>query len=256
MTNFLTLLILMTFSTACIKTAEQLQREKRIENMSEQMKDSQGLVADVLAQLKDMQNQLDKMNGKIEEIEHRQGKVNPENLSKMSETMNLVKTQQESQSAQMLQFQAELKEQRGFLEKVTTSLAASSREPEPKAKKKSAKADLADAIGLVKSNKYDEARSELSSLMNNSENSPGDQNKILFNLGKVEFFTKNYEKALTYFSKIYTKYPKASLAPTSLLFIGRTLEKMGKKDEAKEAFGQVVESYPESKDAVEAKKEL
>jgi TolA-binding protein len=61
---------------------------------------------------------------------------------------------------------------------------------------------------------------------------------------------------LIYFSKIYSKYPKSSLAASSLLFIGQNLEKMGKKDEAKEAYAKVVEDYAGSKEAKEAKKEM
>ena len=38
--------------------------------------------------------------------------------------------------------------------------------------------------------------------------------------------------------------------------IGQTLRAMDKKDEANEAFAKVVEDYPESKEALEAKKEL
>ncbi len=59
-----------------------------------------------------------------------------------------------------------------------------------------------------------------------------------------------------YFSKVYTKYPKASLAPNSLLYIAKSLKKLGKKDEAKEAFQRCVDDYPGSNEAAEAKKEI
>jgi predicted nucleic acid-binding Zn-ribbon protein len=121
MKNILVCILLLTFS-ACIKTADQVQREKRFDNMSEQMKDSQGLVADMVGSMKDLQSQLDKMNGRIEEIEHRQKQVKPDELAKMTESMNQIKTQQESEATQLQQIQNELKEQRAFIEKVTKSL--------------------------------------------------------------------------------------------------------------------------------------
>lgn len=254
--SFFSLIIL---STACIKTADQVQREKRFESMTEQMRDSQGLVADLVTQMKDMQAQLDRMNGKIEELEHRQKQVDPASITKMSEDMNVMKTQGETQNTQLLQIQNELKEQRAFLEKVTASLAEVKAAPAPQAKsakKKSARSELDHALDLVKGNKYDDARSELEALIDHEDLTPGDHNKVLHGLGRVEYYTGNSEKALTYFSKIFTKYPKATLAPSSLLFIGRTLAKMGKKDEAKEAFLKVVEDYKGSKEANEAKKEL
>jgi TolA-binding protein len=92
--NKILILSLALSLTSCIKTAEQVQREKRFENMSEQMKDSQGLVADLIGQMKDMQSQLDKLNGKVEELEHRQKQVKPDELHKMAENMNQIKTQQ------------------------------------------------------------------------------------------------------------------------------------------------------------------
>jgi TolA-binding protein len=248
-------IVFLILSAACIKTADQVEREKRLENMTEQMRDSQGLVADLVNQMKDMQAQLDRMNGKIEELEHRQNQVKPEALAKMNEDMALIKTQQETSATQLTQIQSELKEQRSFLEKVTASLAAAKEAPKS-SKKKSAKEDLAQGLALVKKNKFDDARTELEALIDHNDLSPGERNKVLHGLGRVEYYTGNAEKALVYFSKIYTKYPKASLAPSSLLFIGRSLKKLGKKDEAKEAFQKVMEDYKGSKEANEAKQEL
>lgn len=253
--KFFALAILLLSSVACIKTAQQVERERRVESMSEQMKDSQGLLADMITQMKDMQSQLDKLNGKVEELEYKNKQLNPENLNKMNETVNLLKTQAETDSAQLQQIQNELKEQRAFIEKVTASLANSAKSSAGP-QKKSAKTELARALDLVKGNAYGEARGELEALIDHPELSAGDHNKVLHGLGRVEYYTKNYEKGLVYFSKIYSKYPKSSLAPSSLLFIARSLVKMGKKEEAKEAFAKVQEDYPNSKEAKEAKKEM
>lgn len=257
MTKIFSVLALLFISTACIKTADQVNREKRFEAMTENMKDSQGLLADVVAQMKDMQSQLDKMNGKIEELEHRQKGIDPQSFQKMNENMTLLQTQQQSDSEALLKIQAELKEQRAFLEKVTTSLSSMGNEkPRASSKKKSAKAELSDALELVKDGKYKEAKADLESLIDADGLTAGDNNKIMHGLGRIEYYTKNYEQALVYFSKIYTKYPKASLAPNSLLYIAKSLKKLGKKDEAKEAFSRVAEDYPGSSEALEAKKEL
>jgi TolA-binding protein len=259
MMKFICLIFSAFIFTACIKTADQVNREKRFESMSEQMKDSQGLVADLVSQIKNLQGQLDKMNGRLEELEHNQKQLDPTAISKMNESLNVMKTQKETESAQLLEIQNQLKEQRSFIEKVTQNLASvkESAPNEPGAnKKKSARSELESALANIKANKYDEAKTELEALINHEDLTPGDHNKVLHGLGKVEYFTNHPDKALVYFSKIYTKYPKASLAPSSLLFIGRSLEKMGKKDEAKEAFAKVVEDYKGSKEANEAKKKL
>jgi TolA-binding protein len=257
MIKIIACMLTFVLASGCIKTAEQVHREKRYESMAEELKDSQGLVSEVLTQLKDMQRQLDRMNGKLEEIEHRQKKVDPEQINRMSESVNLLKNQRETDAAQMLQMQNELKEQRGFIEKVTTTLSSMGQsKAAPAAKKKGPKEQLNDAMDLIKASKYKEARVELEALIDHKELTPPDNNKVLHGLGKVEFYTKNYEKALVYFSKVYTKYPKSSLAPSSLLFIGKTLGKMGKKEEAAEAYAKLGEDYPTSKEAAEAKKEI
>lgn len=255
MKNTLLLSFLMLFATSCIKTAEQVQREKRVDSMNEQLKDSQGLVAEMVDNMKDLQTQVNKLNGRIEELEHKQKQGSPE-TAQMTENMNLIKSQQETQTTQLAQIQAELKEQRAFIEKVTASLASGGSEAPTKSKKKSAKQQLNTGLEFIKNDKFAEAKDILETLIDHKDLTPGEKNKVLFGLGKVEYYNKNYDKGLVYFSKIYTKFPKASLAPSSLLFIGRSLEKLGKKDEAKEAFSQVSEQYPGTSEASEAKKEI
>lgn len=255
--KFLSICLLLALSVSCIKTADQVNREKRIDSMNAQLADSQGLVADMVGQMKDMQSQIDKLNGKIEELEHTNKGANDESFKKVDESMAMIKSQQETQSTQLQGIQTELKDQKAFLEKLMSSLsAAKESNHSTKSQKKSAKSDLAEALDLIKSNDYKDAREILEGLIDHNDLSPGDHNKVFHGLGKVEYYTKNYEKGLVYFSKIYSKYPKASLAPSSLLFIGRSLDKMGKKPEAKEAFAKVIEDYAGTSEAKEAKKEL
>jgi TolA-binding protein len=253
--KFLSLLLLLALSISCIKTADQVNREKRLESISEQMQDSQGLVADMVSQLKDMQAQLDKLNGRIEEIEHKNKSMDSESFNKMSETLKVISTQQTNQNTQMLQLQNELKEQRSFIEKVTSQLSSTAK-PSPKDQKKSAKNKLEHGLELIKKDDFSDARLELEELIDHKDLTPGERNKVLHGLGKVEYFTKNFEKSLVYFSKIYSKFPKASLAPSSLLFIARNLKKMEKNDEAKQAYAKVIEDYKASPEASEAKKEM
>jgi TolA-binding protein len=248
----------LTFLSGCIKTAEQVRREKRFDSVAEQVHDSQGLVAEMSDQMRDTQTQLDRLNGRLEELEHRQKQNGPELQKKTDETLSLIKTQQETQSTQILMIQNELKEQRAFLEKVTAQLSnmGHTKEAPQNSKKKSARDEVFAALTLVQKNKYDDARTALEAIMDDPELTPGDQNKILHGLGRTEYHTKNYDKAMVYFSKIYSKYPQSSLAPSSLLYIGKSLRKLGKRDEAKEALSKLMEDYPSSKEALTAKKEL
>lgn len=248
--------------SSCIKTAEQVQREKRIESMSEQMNDSQGLMADLINQVKRLQTQNDRLTGRLEELEHKQGQSNSEHNKKIAENLSLMKSQQEAQNTRLDQVQNELKEQRAFLEKVTNGLKdigqpkSTHHNGNGKAKKKNTKEELAEALALVQDNQFPKARTELEALIDHEELTPGDQNKIVHALGRVEYYTKNYDKALIYFSKIYSKYPKSSLAPSSLLYIAKSLKRMGKKDESNEALLKLTEDYPSTKEATLAKKKI
>lgn len=256
MKNVWALPLLLFLSVSCIKTAEQVNREKRFDSMAENLKDSQGLLAETAEQLRNLRSQIDKLNGRVEELEHKNRQLDPQSISSMNENVTLLKSQRDADAQQLTQIQAELKEQRAFLEKVTAGLAALSEKPKAASKKKSAKEELNEALALVKSGKHSKARSELEALVDAEGLTAGDNNKLLHGLGQVEFETKNFEKALVYFSKIYTKYPKASLAPSSLLYIAKSLKGLGKTAEAKEAFARVAEDYPDSKEAKEAKKEI
>jgi TolA-binding protein len=257
MTKIIPFIILLGLSISCIKTAEQVEREKRMESISNQMGDAQGLLANLVEQMKDIQTQLNTMNGRIEEIEHKQSLANMEELKQMSESLNLLKTQQEMSSTQMLQVQNEIKEQRSFIEKVTSSLASvKESSPSKVDQKKNAKEELVVGLKLIKKNNFNEARKQLEGLIDHNDLTPGEKNKVIHGLGRVEFFSGNHEKAMVYFSKIFTKYPKASLAPSCLLFIGKSLTQMGKKVEAKQAFQKIIEDYKETKEANEARKEI
>ncbi len=126
MKTAIALFAILIMTTGCIKTADQVNREKKLDHISEQVKDSQGLVADMANMLRDMQGQLDKQHGKMEELEH---KISGGDLKQMNDTLNLMKTQNETLveenkqlKTQMNTLQEEMKGQRVFMEKVTKSL--------------------------------------------------------------------------------------------------------------------------------------
>jgi len=264
MTKFITVVVLSTLMVSCIKTADQLNREKKFDSMSEQLTDSQSLMSELVNQVKEMKSQLAQLNGKVEELEHNQKNVDPNSLTKLTEDLNLLKSQKELETTQINEIQAQLKEQKEFLEKVTNSLVEIEKNKSKNTnsnksssfKKKSAKQELTELLTIIKKKPFAEAKNTLLTLLEKNELSPGDTNKALHALGQLEFEKKNFDQALVYFSKIYTKYPKATLAPSSLFFIGKSLKQMGKKEEAKQAFAKLSEDYPRAKETSEAKKEL
>lgn len=249
------LIALLTFTAvSCLKTAEQVKREQRVETMSQQLADSQNIVADMTVMLKSLQTQIDQLSGKVEELQHAQKATSGVNFQEMNENLNLLRQQVQSLSETQKQHGQEITEQRSFIEKVTDKLGKMGTQRSDSAKK-NPKSDIETARALIQKKKYSDAREILEGMVDNSEVTPGDQNKALHALGTIEYEQKNFEKGLVFFSKVYTKYPKSSLAPSSLLFIARSLAKLGKKEEAKQAFSEVITNYPGSSSAKDAKRE-
>jgi TolA-binding protein len=265
--NFLSIFLsstLLLFLSGCFKTAEQVAREKKMEQMSTQLSQSQNIVADLTVMLKSLQSQIDQLNGKLEVLEHQQSKIKPEDISKTQQDIAAVNEQNKLIQEEQTLLKTELAQQKDFLQKVTDQLAKFSASPKGSAKsgqgetdknaeKDSPKSLLAKAQKLVGQKKTKAARDILEGLMEQENLDPGIKNKTLFQLGSLEYGEKQYDKSLVYFSKIYTKYPKSSLAPGALWYIAQALEKTQKKEEAQAAFKQLKEQYPDSSEAKKVK---
>lgn len=258
--NVIYLLLLLT-STACIKTADQVNRERQITNMSSQLSDSQTLVGQLISQIQSMQSQLETLTGKVEEMEHKQSLISPEKIKENSEDIILLKTQADTTHNQIASLQEELTAQKAFAEKVTEGLknlskqqAAATAKSAPAAK--TPKQQLTEALQMVVDNKFISAKVILEPLIDHKELNAADRNKVYHGLGRVELYTNNPDKALVYLSKIVMNYPRSSLAPNSLYLIGKSFQKLNKTEEARQAFTKVVTDYPNSADAARAKKEL
>ena len=75
-----------------------------------------------------------------------------------------------------------------------------------------------------------------------------------FYIGESCYYTKDYGCAVEHYKKSASLYSKASYMPTLLLHTAISLERLGKKDEAKKFYESVIQLYPKSKAASIAKK--
>ena len=75
-------------------------------------------------------------------------------------------------------------------------------------------------------------------------------------LGEIAYYTKQYEDAIFYYKKSAGLYDKASYMDVLLLHTGISLERTGKKQQAKLFYENVIESYPDKKAASIAKGKL
>ena len=77
-----------------------------------------------------------------------------------------------------------------------------------------------------------------------------------FHLGEMWFVRKKYDRAISYFKKSAMLYDKATWMPTLLLHSAISFEKTNDKDNAKSFYSTLIDLYPSSKEASEAKQKL
>ena len=75
-------------------------------------------------------------------------------------------------------------------------------------------------------------------------------------LGEVYFNQKAYEDAIHYFKESWSIYDKSEFMPVLLLHTALSLEKTGKTSEANAFYENLIESYPNSEEATQAKQNL
>lgn len=244
--------------TSCFKTADQIKREKAVDQMSVQLEQSSQMVAELTQQVNNLQNSLANTTGQIQEIDHFQKKSTEEQTLAMHQSISQLQAQvkalaeEEAENKKRIALlNSELEEQKKYTRKITKSLsklAASSSADRG--------ATYAQANKLFEASKMSEAKAAYLDVLEAGKINAAQRNAVWYNLGLINYRDKKYDDAVTYFSKIYTKWPRSSYAPRALLYIARSFAKDGKTAEANAAFSEVIKNYPDSSQAKAAKKEI
>ncbi|MFW5887812.1 MAG: tetratricopeptide repeat protein [Bacteriovoracia bacterium] len=240
--------------TGCFKTAEEIEREKKIDQMLVQMVDTQTLMADMTIKTEELQKRLAQLRGEMEEVQHTSAQQQQQQIKKLQEDLEQMNAQvaqmQESlnnNGDNIKQLEVELSQHRKFIKSITKAI------PQPENTKEVHV--YFRALNAYKKRRYKEAKNllleALDSKINNAE-----KNKVYYRLGKIEMLNKDYQQAMIYFSKIYTNWPKSSLAPSSLYNIAKSLSKIGEKKKARASYKQLIKNYSSHKLAKKAQKAL
>ncbi|MEX1099157.1 MAG: tetratricopeptide repeat protein, partial [Bacteriovoracaceae bacterium] len=226
---------------SCFKTAEEIKREKMVDQMSSQMEQSGQLVAELTQKVDDLQGRLASATGQIQEIDHLQKKSSEEQKQTMEQSIAQLQAQVKALNDEgaenkklLLSLQSELADQKKYLQRVNRSLN--------KVAKAAQGPTLSDANKLFEANKMSEAKEAYLQVLEEGKLNAAQTNAVWYNVGLINFWNKKYDTAASYFSKIYTKWPKSSYAPRSLLYIARSFDKSGKKAEAKAAYSELVKN--------------
>lgn len=93
--------------------------------------------------------------------------------------------------------------------------------------------------------RYNEARKRFT-LTESKHYKPAASN---YYLGEIAYYTKQYEDAIFHYKKSAQLHDKASYMDTLLLHTAISLDKTGKKEQARVFYDNIIETYPEKKTA-------
>ncbi len=240
---------------SCFKTAEEIERNQMVDQMGVQLEQSAKLVAELTQQVTDLQTRLASTTGQLEEIDHKNQKTTAEQKQTMEQSITQLQEQvkvlsiQASENQKLLtSLQSELDSQKRYSQKVAKTLG--------KMAKDSRGPTIQEAHKFFEKNKLKEAEEAYLFVLDEGKINAAQTNAVRYNLGLINYWNKKYEDAAAYFSKIYTKWPKSSYAPRSLLYIARSMDKSGKSAEAKAVYEELISKYPDSSQAKTATKEI
>ena len=110
-------------------------------------------------------------------------------------------------------------------------------------------------MGLYRRAKYAQAKSILLDLVD-KKFSETRKARVIHNLGMIAYMDKENDKALAYFSRLFTEFPKTGYNKNGLMFLAKTLQRMKKNEEAKQALNELITRFPKAKQVAQAKKML
>lgn len=239
---------------SCFKTAEEIKREKQVD---QQLSQSAKLMTELTGQVQNLQNQVALATGQLEEMDYKTKQNNlekaqtiGENITQLNEQVKVLLEENKTLKSKVSKLEKDINEQKKYIKKVTGALSSVATSSSKKSSNSLSKAHTAFEKG--KKN----AKDLYLKVLEEGSINAAQRNHVYFNLGLLEYRSKKYEKALVYFSKIYTKYPRSSFAPRSLLYIARSFKGSNKTEEANVTYQELIEKYPKSKHAKTAKKEL
>jgi TolA-binding protein len=240
------------FFASC-KTREDIVREKKVETMSTQMQDSQKLNADFTVRLQNLEERLSDVSGKVEEGQHETQQTVDSRIKTLEEKINLIEASQQTQTQTITDLTDKVASQEKYIGEVLGTLKSLSGKGKSRGKKRSA---YEDAMYDYKKGRYKSAKTKLSALLSGKSLKSSQKARVIHNMGMISFMNKENDSALSYFSQLFTQYPKSGYNKNGLLFLAKTFKRVGKKEEAKQTLSELVKRWPKASQIKEAKKLL
>lgn len=223
-------LVCLLFSTlgASCKTKRDVRREQEYERIKAEVREARGARADLEVISEEFRTELARLSTAVEE----QGQL---------------------QRVQNDEIRRELQAMSAKVQTLEQQMAAATAAPPPKAQKP---ASYESARELFEAQKYEEAAEEAKAVIRTKPKASPDVRKAQFLLAESYFASKDFGAAALEFSEFKKAYPKDANTPNATLRQGLCFKNLGKEKEAKLFYQEVVERFPKSPAAAQAKKEL
>lgn len=246
----ITLITLMGSMTSC-KTQEQIEREKKINTMSVQMQQSQRLNADAISKMQELENSIAAFQGQMEEYTN--GK--DQKVTELENKITKLEEQNTSLTDEVTKLSVKIQEQDKYIQEVIALLKKKDKQRRAKAAAKK-RSSYDQAMYLYGKGKYSQARPILEDLYKAGKIKGKRRERINHNLGMVAYIQKRYDDAITYFSTLYTNKPKSAYNANGMVYLARSFDKKGQRDQAVAILQEMIKSFPKSRHAPTAKKLL
>ncbi|OPL16907.1 MAG: hypothetical protein AVO38_06935 [delta proteobacterium ML8_D] len=229
-----------SFSNQINLLRQEVEELKRVTQTvgKQDMVDIRSRQAEFSNRMDELQAELLRLNGMIDQIGH--------------------KSAQDEAAA--LLFREDLKKQMEDLKEEVKLLQASTKvTKEVEQARRDAARGAVDlyqqALDLIKQKKYKDAKETLSAYL--EKHPHGDRvANAYFWIGECEYNMQRHEEAILEYQKVISRYPKSNKVPDSMLKQGMAFAELEDKESAKIVFNKLIKNYPKSPQATVAKNKL
>ena len=239
-------------ATSC-KTAEDIRRDKLVDTHDAQMRHFQEKFSSNSHLLQEHQDRLNQMYGQFEEQQHQERqRLEQEGQERAAALQEMASTLAQLQE-RMDTVEKNQKEQARFIKMATAHLKDMAKK---RSKPKKKKSSYQKAMGLLDKGQHAKAERLFLQVLGQKNLRPSRWVRTHHGLGLINYRKKKYEQAMIHMSKVYTKYPRSSKAPSALFTIAQCFLKQGKVQEGREALKQLATQYPKEKKLVQKAKNI
>ena len=228
------------FFLSC-KTQEQIKEGKLIKTISIQMTENQNLTAKSTVKMGEFEGNIQELRGLIEENNH----LKNQEIQQLKNQLTLLEESRQSLNNEIKMIKDQLKSQNMFIQEILNNF-----------KKKRRTNLYSSAMSNYKKRHYKKAKIQLNKLQKSSKYKGRKRARILHNLGMISFIQKKNQDAITYFSKLFTEFPKSTYNINGLMQLSYTFIRLKQKNRAKQTLNEIIKRFPKSKKIKKVKKLL